>query len=242
MEHTKYTSRFVADPDPETLSTLAATASTRQALDLIHFMADYLVKKASIAVNIPVSYLLPHALTTITDPMQSQGPSSYALTFHVPFLVYRNTRNFDRRVCCRESAKPLREAESMSYMRWDAAPNEGAPKSDLSNGDDYGFLYEAQFSAMICGRDSERWIAYGLFDTYYEDPDLRETARFWVRDSEDGHTGDPLTLLHDDPGRVNICPREKFLRVLETRLSRIKDEWHKVVEVVVQRIEAGVST
>jgi hypothetical protein len=155
--------------------------------------------------------------------MQPKGMAMFQLAFHLPYYVWRDSKN---KCACEdprrdENARPLRKTRDVSFLDW-------------TNTRPSSFLYEAQISCLVAGTDESRWIAYGFVDTYFEAVDEgKETVQSYDEDGQDeddeGMCADPLTYGTCAADKPIWNPREYFLVVLQTRLRQVKSEWQNVV-------------
>jgi len=94
-------------------------------------------------------------------------------------------------------------------------------------------------SCLVAGEDESRWVAYGLFDTYFDAVDeAKETVEAYHEDAvkEDGMNADPLTFGVIDAEKTKRTPREYFLSCFRIRIAQVKREWAQVVAKIRQSI------
>ncbi|KAK7948546.1 uncharacterized protein PG986_009432 [Apiospora aurea] len=207
---------YLTDPDARSLSVLAATASLPQALPLLEFMAERLSSNPSFSIRVP-----------------PKGVAVFEMSFQLPFLVFRSVPSDD------ESRGPLEGRSSCTNLSFLTFNSDFDGQSGETESH---FLCQSTFSCFVHGWDFARWTAYGLFDTYFDKTDCRECATQYIEDSKASNpyfAGDPLTYAQEDLNRPITCPRHYFLRVLQTRIIRVGDEWGKVVSEVLEMVGIG---
>ncbi|KAK7977852.1 hypothetical protein PG988_005342 [Apiospora saccharicola] len=207
---------YLTDPNAHSLAVLAATASLPQALPLAGFMADRLSSKPRFSISV-----------------SPKGVPVYQMQFQLPFPVFRNRRSED---VANEPSGARSRYTDLAFLTFDLASN-GWDASGQEHA-----LCEAMFSCFIHGYDSTRWTAYGLFDTYFDEPDSRESAMRYHEESTSAFAGDPLALAKEDLDTPVACPRHYFLRVLHVRMVRVQDEWWKVVTEVLSMVQIGTGS
>ena len=151
----------------------------------------------------------------------------------MPFLVFRTVPSV---VDAKGLSKGRTICTDLAFLTFDSVFNGRSASST-----EIPILCEATFSCFIHGYDSDRWTAYGLFDTDFDEPECRESASQYFEDSSSGFAGDPLTLAKEDLDKPVACPRHYFLRILHARMVRVSDEWRKVVTEVLEMMQIGVS-
>ncbi len=230
---------------------LATTASYPQVPAIREAVYNYLALKALVRVTISVSnyYVCKHILlypciyyfdsccTGITNPPQDDYISSFVLEFHLPFLALRKSKlpyRDDRR---KPDGTPLREATNISFLS-------KYPGDDLGNNDEVDYLYEAEISCSLSGRDHWVWTGYMFVDTYYDNPDNRENVQNYADWDEQStpYQTDPFTAGGTDLDQATQIPRDYWLRVLNVRVRQVLKEWQNAVAHVKQSIEAYVSS
>ena len=104
-------------------------------------------------------------------------------------------------------------------------------------------IYEAKVSCLVSGWDCHSWTAHMFIDLYYEesnsDEDL-ESITAYEKVRQDGLNFDPFTSSETMTNTLRD-PREYLLKVLEVRLSKVKNEWENSVLHIERSIEAYVS-
>lgn len=106
-------------------------------------------------------------------------------------------------------------------------------------------IYEAQISVLVTGVDHWSWTAFAFVDTYYKGAENDESVEHYLEQVEQVQNVprfDPLTKGQYDAELPVWRPREYFLRVLETRVKQVKQEWHNTVFCILQRIEPHVGS
>ncbi|OAL40631.1 hypothetical protein AYO20_00367 [Fonsecaea nubica] len=190
---------FITDLDSETATVLMQTASNHQARPLRHALLDHITSNdAHISVKIP-----------------SKSPSTFEMTFNIPFFAWRDTFREDHRKWA-HSRKPLRETVDVSFLN--QHPGE--------------VLCKGVLTAMISGSDIEHWTAYLFADTYFDAQDEgRETVLEYRKDKEskEGMNADPLTYGEIDADLPFWDPRKYFLIMARYRLQQVAKEWTQVV-------------
>jgi hypothetical protein len=148
----------------------------------------------------------------------------FQFAVHLPYFVWRRKECQDQR---RDSnGSPLRKTQNVSFLNW-------------KNSERAGFLYEAQISCVVSGRDQDRWLAYCFVDSYFDaSEEERESVLSYHEDSlgEHGTLMDPLTKGSSSESEPIERPSEYFLVVLLTRLRQVQREWQQVVAKVEQSI------
>jgi hypothetical protein len=148
----------------------------------------------------------------------------FQFAVHLPYFVWRRKECQDHRRDTNDS--PLRKTQNVSFLNW-------------KNPDRSGFLYEAQISCVVSGRDQYRWLAYCFVDNYFDaGEEERESVLSYHENSlgEDGTLMDPLTYGSSTEDKPIERPREYFLEVLQARLGQVQREWQQVVAKVEQSI------
>jgi hypothetical protein len=149
----------------------------------------------------------------------------FQFAVHLPYFVWRRKECQDHRRDVNGS--PLRKTQNISFLNW-------------KNPERSSFLYEAQISCVVSGRDQYRWLAYCFVDSYFDAPkeEERESVLSYHEDSlgEYGTLMDPLTNGSSSEDQPIERPREYFLVVLRTRLGQVEREWQQVIVQVEQSI------
>ncbi|KAI8632742.1 hypothetical protein F5Y19DRAFT_418791 [Xylariaceae sp. FL1651] len=150
-------------------------------------------------------YLMSNAHIGVN--ISSEGFRKFAIQFHLPFYVFR------RSPVPRIDPRGLRQATDVSFL------------FQFDQGEKT-YIYESKVSCAISGFDEYQWVAYLFTDHYYEK--LNPLAPVESEGHED-IIGDPLTA-----NRENFCqavnkPREYFLKVLQARILKIKEEWSTLI-------------
>ena len=149
----------------------------------------------------------------------------FQLEFHLPYYVWRSSEkpHEDRRQ--NANGDSLRHFQDVSFLHWKTCGSSG-------------FLYEAQISCVVAGRDEWRWDAYCFVDTYFDTMETGETVLSYHEDSltNEGIRPDPFTYGLTDADNPIQNPREYFLKAFRYRLDQVKREWQQVVAKVQQSI------
>jgi hypothetical protein len=141
--------------------------------------------------------------------------------------IFKDTRkNFD--------GTPLRKSWDFPFLSRSttASTSTDRPQS----------LYEAQSSVAVAGIDHWVWVAYGVFDTYF---DSEESVDGYHRMNQSSWTAvvgrpDPLAASQVAAMFPIWTPREYFLRVFEIRISKILREWRLIIDKVENEVEQYV--
>jgi hypothetical protein len=94
-------------------------------------------------------------------------------------------------------------------------------------------------SCLVAGEDESRWVAYGLFDTYFDAVDeAKETVEAYHEDAvkEGGMNADPLAFGVIDAEKTRRTPREHFPSCFRIRIAQVKRERTQVVAKIRQSI------
>lgn len=164
--------------------------------------------------------------------LQPLGFKTFALEFHLPFYAWRQSEGVIRDERPKRNGKPLRRSRELTFLEM-ALPIE--PVSDLRD-----CIYEVQISGLVTGVDNWSWTAYTFVDTYYKGLDNSESVESYVDRQMDGYGPDPLTAGRYPNDRPVWRPREYFLRVFESRVDQVKQEWYNTVSTLLQQTEPYV--
>ncbi|KAI5927349.1 hypothetical protein F4810DRAFT_706718 [Camillea tinctor] len=195
---------YITDLEPATVLALFDTASYSQAYFLRDFIYNHLVLKPLLGVSVPI------------------GPRRFALEFHLPYFAWRKreVRITDKRKT--PGGKEFRRSQDLRFLDMTPSGTSSPPHND--------YLYEAQMSCLVAGTGDPSWVAYGVFDTYHN-IGHEESVMFYCEQASTYQVPmDPLSrgkLVADCP---IWDPRSYFLRVLESRVEQVKDEWTNVVD------------
>ncbi|KAK8091827.1 hypothetical protein PG997_002188 [Apiospora hydei] len=199
---------FIVNLDEWVVWALASTASPMQAISIRSFISNHIAFKADLDVNIP-----------------SDGPRTFALSFHLPFYVLRDTSKGARF----HDPRGLRNSQDVGFMRDSLQPEVGtAPEMGTAPPCEY--IYEVGVSCLVTGQNTRFWTAYMFLDDYDEGEEgeiLEEyEAQREVLDEScvtlDPFTGRPIAW-------PLVKPREYFLNVLEVRSRQAGREWRYTV-------------
>lgn len=101
-------------------------------------------------------------------------------------------------------------------------------------------MHEAQISCMIVGVDNRHWTAYGFFDTYHDGGESKHDVRFY-QPAQGEIIMDPLTGGRHAADTPVWTAREYFLRVMESCVQEVKEEWQNVGRNVLKALKYPVS-
>jgi hypothetical protein len=141
------------------------------------------------------------------------------MEFHIPyFQVKKSPPPEDSN--SELPTKPKRDYKSLSFLGMDNIDG----------------ILEAQMSFTMCGFDESHWVAYAFDDA---DPDNGE----WEdRDfSYEGFIEDPIALWELEANRPIWNPRQYFLLVMQSRITRVLKNWKSIVGPIRQSINSYVS-
>jgi len=121
--------------------------------------------------------------------------------------------------------------------------------SDVKGQETYG-IYRAHISLVISGPSDWRWVAY-CFDSHGFDDEDSDAEDSEDDESEDGDSEDnglqdgDCPFLEDPMAQVDANqpiydPREYFLLVFQSRITRIVEEWKFLVRWTERHISAYV--
>lgn len=130
--------------------------------------------------------------------------------------------------------KPLRRTGDLQFLKLAPFRTQAPVLDDC--------IYEAQISVLVTGVDHWSWTAFAFVDTYYKGDDNVESIQHYLDQVQYGVKLDPLTKGQYDAEPPVWRPREYFLRVLESRVKQVKQEWHNTVFCILQKIEPHVGS
>ncbi|KAK6822474.1 hypothetical protein PG987_014019 [Apiospora arundinis] len=193
---------FIVNLDEWIVWSLAATVSPIQATAVRSFISNHIAFKATLDVYIP-----------------PDGPRTFAMSFHLPFYVLRDTSKGARF----HDPRGLRNSQDVGFMR---TPSERSDEPSLS----CEFIYQAGVSCLVTGQNFRFWTAYMFLDDYdeseegeiLEDYEAHRESLEEARITLDPFTGKPIAWKL-------MTPREFFLRVLEVRSGQAWREWRYTV-------------
>jgi hypothetical protein len=192
--------------------------------------------RPSILVHVPVgeplspSALLSNPCSCLRYIYKSDGKATFQLEFHIPFFALRKApQTDDSSLSGRE--KRLRSWEEISLL---------TPNASGSEGQENYRLHKAQISCVIHGCDEWNWTAWAFEDTYHKleesddtDTDVEADGDEVVTDDE--ANGDEVVIVDDpiahglDANTPIWRPREYFMKTLEIRIHKVREEWDKLV-------------
>lgn len=178
--------------------------------------------------------------------MTQPGGRVFTLEFHLPYFVWRNEAQQDRRK--RADGSALRSTKDLSFL---TKPNQ----SGTSYQNRASYLHEAQSSCAVTGYNNNIWTACSLTDTYYhssqDSDDNEDMLPYYANDADDTEETDetedteekwdPLTIGMCDANKPPWDPREYFLLILNRRLEQAKEEWLNIVHNLQEKLESYVS-
>ncbi len=150
-------------------------------------------------------------------PQSERNSGTFALAFHIPFHVWRTTREPKHDVRRKADRKtPMRKSRNLSFLETDDPSGRGE--------DDW--LHQAQVSCLVTGHSSTYWTAFCCVDTYFDGDLSEDSIMRYDEIRESGVLCDPLTRGKFDADMPIWDPREYFLTVLYTsrtpRLRRVE--------------------
>ncbi|KAH8666730.1 hypothetical protein BX600DRAFT_280011 [Xylariales sp. PMI_506] len=223
---------YVTDPCEWSILAILATTPLYQTSFLREFLYNYLGFTASINVNIPVSKSFS-SQPRQADNMRQIGKLNFALEFHLPFYAWRKGQpTQDTRQ--NGHGKPLRRVQCLDFFN---------VKSEDSNTQCEDHIFQAEVSFLVAGLDDWCWAAYTFVDTYHDGNDSDDSVFHYHAQAEspDDLPMDPASGGKLQQNRPLWKPRVFYMRVLEARMERVKEEWINVVSNVQQRMYPYVS-
>jgi hypothetical protein len=94
---------------------------------------------------------------------------------------------------------------------------------------------------MIVGVDNRHWTAYGFFDTYHDGGESRHDIQSY-QPAKGGFIMDPLTGGRHAADSPIWTAREYFLRVMESCVQEVKEEWKNVGQQLLKIMKPYVSS
>jgi hypothetical protein len=141
------------------------------------------------------------------------------MEFHIPFFALRKAPKSDNHLLS-DRGKRLRNWEDVTFP----TRNKAGPECQ----DNYR-LHKAQVSCVIHGSDEWQWTAWAFEDTEYEmeegDTTDKDAA---VYDNEVVFVEDPIAYGLD-ANKPIWRPREYFIKALEIRIKKVREEWDELV-------------
>jgi hypothetical protein len=144
------------------------------------------------------------------------------LEFHIPFFALRKAPRSDG------SALPGRGKRRRSWEDINLLTPE---KAGSENQESYR-LHKTQISFVIHGSDEWNWTAWAFEDTDHE---LDESDGM----ATDAGEGNSEAQLVEDPIAYGLDankpiwrPREYFIKALEIRIKKVREEWDEVVHML----------
>lgn len=180
-------------------------------------------------VKLYVRNLIPYVGRPLpSNSPQSSGSQGFHLSFHLPFLAWRqhSTPSVDARRTA--GNQPLRATRDVSFL-------------GRVNGQSPTYMHEAQLSCMIVGLDNRQWTAYSFFDTYHDGGESKHDVLSY-QSTQGGLMMDPLTCGRFVSENPVTDAREYFLRVMESCIAEIKEEWQNAGRQVLKSLKPSVST
>jgi hypothetical protein len=148
------------------------------------------------------------------------------MEFHLPFFAWRKSQPLKKDCRIRRNGKVLRRSKKLTPFS--SSDNASAASE---TGDDY--LYEAQLSFLVVGRDDFRWTAYLFTDTFFKDLDQEDDND----EEEEKFSDDPLRAGGNHGANEPIWkPREYFIRVLHSWMDPLVAEWDTITYHAGQRV------
>lgn len=160
------------------------------------------------------------------------GFKTFALEFHLPFYAWRRNGAVIKDERRKRNGKPLRRSRELTFLDMKVPTESTTGLQDC--------IYEVQVSGLVTGVDHWSWTAYIFVDTYYKGPDSSECVDSYIDKQVNGYGPDPLTAGRYPNSRPVWRPREYFLRVFESRINQVKQEWFNTVSTLLQQTEPYV--
>ncbi|KAL3293589.1 transcription factor SEF1 [Colletotrichum asianum] len=203
---------YITGLDSWSILALIMTSPESQARLLAGFLQRHLCARPSIGVSIA-----------------SDGPSIFALDFHLPFRVWRISDQLlvDPRVKA-STGRPLRNSRNVNFLV--------TPSGNSSTPKVHG-IYSGHVGFLVTGYDQWRWTAILATDTWFNTGEcVTDKVERYQFDLEDGMLLDPLGGGQDDATKPIWEPRAYFLRIVLLRIGQVADEW----ELLRNNLEGGV--
>ncbi|KAK3313608.1 hypothetical protein B0H66DRAFT_566617 [Apodospora peruviana] len=197
----------ITNPDAMSLLAIVSTASQNQAFALRDFVYKYITFQPGMDVRI-----------------QSSRSLSFELSFHLPFFAWRSGAGDSVDTRPGTDMRPLRSRKDLSFLEKPAGRHNT-------------FVYEAQISCVVTGIADRFWTAYGFFDTYHDGGNNVKHDVHLYEPTEGEPDMDPLTGGRHASDTPIWTARDYFLRVLESSVSEVKDEWHNTVLNLTKKIK-----
>ncbi|KAH7308859.1 hypothetical protein BKA65DRAFT_175148 [Rhexocercosporidium sp. MPI-PUGE-AT-0058] len=206
---------FIPNLDSFTIQVIVETASRSQAWPLRYLFYNYLKRKTSIGVTIPLT-----------------GFPVFTLDFHIPYWVMTTKKSAmtDRRK--KSDGSPLRETRKLDFL----SRSKGRSQDSTTTAKHY-WLHEAQISIVVTGVNHWVWTAYGFVDTYFGSKGTVEDYKNLT--GQHGERGDPLMARGRYGAEPIWTPREYFLTVIEFRTQKVLKKWNQIVTVVTETVEGS---
>jgi hypothetical protein len=100
-------------------------------------------------------------------------------------------------------------------------------------------LHEAQITCLVTGQSDGVWTAYFFEDTYFDKERSENILKPHELDDDEACEEDHVTGLL--AGAI-WTPREYFLKMLDSQLKRVKDEWQRIERNLGSRLRSYVSS
>ncbi|KAL2140153.1 hypothetical protein VTI28DRAFT_4202 [Corynascus sepedonium] len=197
---------YLTNLDPASTLALAATASERQTFPLRMFLYKHLSFQSGTEVK-----------------LQSSGQQGFHLSFHLPFVAWRQDVQIFTDSRRGGHGGPLRQSRDI-----------GSLTTSIRRFRTY--IHEAQFSCLIVGVHNRHWTAYGAFDTYYDGGESKYDVRSY-QTTQGGAVMDPLTCGHHMADNSVVDAREYFLRVMESCVLEVKEEWENTGRQIMKALK-----
>ncbi|KAK3296438.1 uncharacterized protein B0H64DRAFT_417841 [Chaetomium fimeti] len=198
---------YVTNLDPASTLALASTVSERQALPLRDFVYKHLDFQSGMDVKL------------------HPGNQSFHLSFHLPFLAWRQGGKPSLDTRFGGNNGPLRDSKDVGFL-------------NQSRGTQ-AYVHEAQISCMIVGVDNTHWTAYGFFDTYHDGGESRYDVRSY-QSTQGGAVMDPLTCGRRMAESSASDARGYFMQAMESCVLEVKEEWENAVRQVLKALKTQV--
>ncbi|KAH8648232.1 hypothetical protein BGZ61DRAFT_548526 [Ilyonectria robusta] len=158
----------------------------------------------------------------------------FQLEFHLPFFAWRTSRAQIGDPRRGAGDRPLRKVRDLSFLR--------AESTDGPSIHDTDYLCEAQISCVLIGHHDRVWTAYCFVDTYFDLEDSKDSVNDYEDEEDFGELyPDPLSRGTLDANTPILDPRIYFLRVLETRMLQVEQEWRDLTYLVKSKVNLSIA-
>ena len=163
----------------------------------------------------------------LTQCSQSNSSQAFVLSFHLPFMAWRQSTMLHYNTRPGPGNSPLRASRELSPF---------SQASSLG----CACLHEAQISCMISGLDNRHWTGYGFFDTCHDGEESRHDIRSYQA-TKGGFVMNLLTCGTTACDAPIWTAREYFLQALEARVEGVTEEWKNTGRNLLKVMKTHVS-